>query len=121
MKNLEFEPYFKKHVRDAFFPMAMMLDFWEKEISNKDTVEIDIVAINDTRADWNGDITLSLTDEQSVTKFSESKITEIPRSGSAKKKFFAPLAHPEGNYQLIAELVFYGDTVTSSREFRIIE
>ena len=61
VKRLVWEPEFYHHVRDAFAPVGLMVDFArDKVVANAMPARIPVVVINDLETPWNGPVTLRL-------------------------------------------------------------
>lgn len=117
--ELEFEPLFFQHVRDAFNPVGVMLDFWAQEVESGSERDVQIYVINDTYAAWQGDVRLLLVaaDRSETLK---SKRAEVDALGRKILTFQVTMPAETAPYTLIAELRDPGgETVQSRRKFRV--
>ena len=58
LEHLVFEPTFEKHVRDAFSPVGLMLDFWAESVPAGSEHAVKVVVINDLEPAWKGEVRL---------------------------------------------------------------
>lgn len=58
LDSLDYDPNFLRYVGDAFAPVALMIDLWDRELAGRTLHEIPIVAINDEPTDWSGEVVL---------------------------------------------------------------
>ncbi len=56
--KLVWEPEFHKHVRDAFAPVGMMIDFWNNRPCAGSGARVPVALINDLYQPWKGPVTL---------------------------------------------------------------
>jgi hypothetical protein len=122
VEKLEFEPTFEKHLRDAFNPVGVMLDFWAERISAGGERVVKVYIINDLETEWRGEVRLVLRLKNQEDSLSVSPIhTRV--KGWDRKILSIPLALPTvpGDYTLAAELVRTGqEPVRSVREIKLI-
>ncbi len=60
MERLIFEPNFEKYMREAFNPVALMLDYWGAELAPAQEQTFKVNVINDLDKPWSGPVTLRL-------------------------------------------------------------
>lgn len=119
IKNLTYEPNFYKYVKQAFSPVGIMVEFWDRSVKSRQVINVPIRVINDTYVKFEGDVVFS-------TFVGNNKVYESTLSvlidGLSMRRVNFPLILPEGKSPLItiqASLVYNGDTIRSSREFEI--
>ena len=118
IKTLEFEPLFAQQLKDAFSPVGLMLNFWEKELS-PGSQSIEVYAINDLYEDWQGDIKLSIKGNNQETITSLQNIT-VQSLGRGILNFTIQSPEEKGRYRLVAELKNHrNETVKSTRFFNV--
>jgi hypothetical protein len=73
IETLEFEPNFERYVRDAFSPVALMIDKWDEQLSPGAKIQVPVVVINDLYKDWKGRVRLHiLRGEVSISEQSKT-------------------------------------------------
>jgi beta-galactosidase len=118
VERLKFEPHFERHVRDAFSPVGVMLDFWEARLEPGAAGSVQVYVINDLKRDWTGRVRLRLTQgTRTVARLSQA--CTVPGLGRQILKFQPPWPIDPGDYSLVAELTGRGPTVRSVRDFTI--
>jgi len=120
VKNLVFEPNFRRYVGDAFAPVGVAIDFWGNELPPGEKREIPVVVVNDLDARWAGDVRLCLLrGEKPIAE--QTRNAEVPALGDKRLAF--PLAVPAepGRYTLEASLARQGSPeVRSLRDFVVL-
>lgn len=120
--SLNYEPNFFRYVRDAFSPVALMIDLWDREIQGGVLHEIRVVAINDLAEEWVGDVLLRVEDPSTGnTVQSQRRRIRLANLGQVTLYFGLTQVIPQGEYQIVAELL--GDDgykVQSVRDVRVI-
>lgn len=116
--TLVFEPTFERYVKNAFSPVALMIDFWESSVRKASEEDIEIILINDTYSDWPGEVKLSLQRGNETSLEQTHQIT-INKLGKITVSFPVEFSVEPGSYALIAEITYKGETVQSIREFQI--
>ncbi len=116
--NLTYEPYFYQYVKPAFNPVGLMIEVWDKSFESGGTMTVPVHMINDTHVDWNGQMKLYIGTADEA--FSE-QIIHCELNGLEKKVYSEKLKIPEerGKYQLIAEIVYRGESVKSIRDILV--
>jgi hypothetical protein len=61
IKNLLFEPEFKRLVRSAFAPVGLMIDLWEKSYPPGSRIKVPVYVINDRPEVFSEDVVLSIS------------------------------------------------------------
>ncbi|MFE7978842.1 glycoside hydrolase family 2 TIM barrel-domain containing protein [Streptomyces shenzhenensis] len=122
LDSLDYEPYFLEYVRDAFAPVALMVDIWDRELAGGILHEIPVTAINDLPEDWNGELAVRVRDAATGAVISEQRRTmRIPALGQERQYFGLTTVIPDGEHQIIAELAdSNGYSVRSVRDVRIV-
>jgi beta-galactosidase len=117
--RLEWEPEFYKYVRDAFAPVAVMIDDWAETYEAGKPHEFTLVLLNDEKHDWTGKLRLRLLRGDKSVLEQKLKAT-IPALGRATVKATIPLPADCGAYQLEAGLAVSSGDVRSLRDFSLI-
>jgi len=119
IETLEFEPNFERYVRDAFSPVALMIDKWDEQLSPGAKIQVPVVVINDLYKDWKGSVRLRiLRGEVSISE--QSKRCTVSGLGREILSFKETVPERSGQYQLVAELLAEGaEPVRSWREFKV--
>ena len=119
LRELRFEPHFAEYVKEAFAPVALMLDFWADSLAAGERRDISVVAINDLEPAWSGQVRLRvLLGEKVVSELVEP----CTLAGFGDSRITFPLKAPEssGVYTLEASLVKPGAPRTRSlRDFEV--
>ncbi|MER8072094.1 glycoside hydrolase family 2 TIM barrel-domain containing protein [Streptomyces sp. NPDC094034] len=121
VESLDYEPHFLRYVRDAFAPVALMVDVWDRRLRGGILHEIPVAAINDLPDDWNGDLVVRVRDADSGELVSEQRRTiRIPALGQERQHFGLTTVIPDGEHQIVAELTDgEGYSVRSVRDVRV--
>jgi hypothetical protein len=120
VKNLTFNPLYVKYVKPAFSPVALMINYWEKQVSPKTTLDVDIYVINDLNEPWTGPLKFVLLSGDRVVS-SEVKIVTIPALGREIVRFHAQFPDEKGPCRMDAGLEYRGEQVNSLREILVKE
>jgi len=113
------EPHFFKHVRDAFAPVGLMIDFWADEVPGGTTLKVPVVVINDTDKDWQGPLLLALCPLHGTAP-GDSLQAKVPALGRKAFTFEIKVPAKSGEYRLVAEIRGTdGDPVFSLRDFTV--
>ena len=121
LENLIFEPLFERYVKDAFSPVGIMIDRWESTYEAGSDIEIPVAVINDLYDDYEGNVTLKITDGEKVV-FSDSSSISVPGLGRNIVKLHVTIPESARTYRLTAELPLEkGNLVQSVREFTVVE
>lgn len=118
VERLTFEPEFFRYVRDAFSPVALMIDTWS-EVYPPGPCDFPVVVINDLYELWRGTVRFRLLGG-TKTVAEKSQPCEVPPLGNQDLVFTIDLPTQPGRYQLEATLVSPGaEPVRSLRDFTI--
>jgi len=121
LESLQFEPNFERYVRDAFSPVGLMIDRWEKDVTAGAELTVPVVCINDLYKPWSGRVTLSLVREEKVIA-SDVRSCEIKPLGKTRLSFTLSVPSSPGPALLAAELrAPDGRVVRSLRDIAIAE
>jgi hypothetical protein len=121
MEKLKFEPLFEKHLRDAFSPVGIMLDYWGQDLTAGQEVEIKAIAINDTYETWRGTLRLRLTKNGKAVVSRDIPCT-IEALGSVNLSGDLAMPAEPGEYVVVAELIARGGKpVRSIRDAKVVE
>lgn len=118
VRNLVFEPLFEQYVRDAFAPVALMIDAWQDAYS-PGKHEIPIIVINDLYETRQGTIRLRLLQNGRIV--SENVVAvEVKPLGNVKKTVGISIPDTPADYQLEATLLApSAPPVRSVRDFKV--
>ncbi len=116
--NLTFEPHFYQYVKPAFNPVGLMIEVWDKSFQSGQTVEVPVHMINDTHEDWSGNLRIYI---RAADETFNEQVLECQLNGLEKKVYTSSLQLPEkkGEYNLVAEIVYMGESVKSMRKFSV--
>ena len=122
LDSLEYEPYFLQYVRDAFAPVGLMIDIWEREIAAGVLHEIPVTIINDLADEWRGDVVVTVSALAAGETISEQRrAIRLAGFGQERTHFGLTRAIPDGEHQIVAQLVSAdGSTVRSIRDVRVV-
>jgi hypothetical protein len=115
------EPHFLRHVRDAFAPVGLMIDFWADEVPGGTTLKVPVVVINDLGKEWVGPlgvIGFKMAGKPEMI-FLKNFQAKVPALGREVFTFEVTVPAGPGNYKLIAELCEAGQPVYSRRDFTV--
>ena len=120
-RNLVMFDGFDTYVKDAFNPVGIMADFWQREVQSGQETDMEVSLINDTYLDWNGVVTLRIADDKQATVFEQQQSHVTLKSlGETRVPFEVQFPEKTGRYRLVAEITDNeGETVQSVRDFEI--
>lgn len=118
LPKLILEPNFVKYVRPAFSPVGLMIDKWDITYKPGEEITVPVIIINDTYDNWRDSLKLSLVQENQVL-FEKSILLRLQKLDQVKSDFIVQIPSQGGNYKLIAELKYAGESVKSIREFNV--
>jgi beta-galactosidase len=113
--TLEFEPHFFEHVRRAFSPVGLMLDFWEERVAPGAEREVKVYVINDRQQPWRGTVRLLLAGAGEVLGEATCQVAPL---GREILSFSFRVPQQAGRYTLAAELTD-GEPVRSLRDIEV--
>ena len=118
--NLTYEPRFAQFVRDAFAPVGLMIDLWERDLASGAMQNIPVAVINDLYTPWQGTVRLHLDrDDQTVIR--QEKPYKVPALGREIVTFSITVPEAPGAYLLTAELATTGkEPVRSLRDIQVL-
>ena len=118
IKNLTYEPKFVQHVKPAFSPVGIMINYWELAIKGGQEHAFEIYTVNDLESAYTGSLKLSLQKEGQTVASSTRNIDIEPYD---RKVSTLSMVFPDqpGNYKLVAEILVDGESVKSIREFEV--
>jgi len=118
VKNLVFEPNFKRIMKAAFSPVGIMIDYWKDKAEAGAEVKIPVIQINDTYEKWEGKLIITLLkDEKEILK--QKLSVKVEPLGKEIHNSTIKLSTEKGKYKLVAEIIYKGESVKSIREFVI--
>jgi len=103
LATLAWQPDFHRHVRDAFAPVAVMIDTWDETYPPALTRDFPCVLINDTDKPYTGTLVLRLTRDGKILSEQTRPVT-IPPSKTKRETFDLTLPATPGPCQLEALL-----------------
>jgi hypothetical protein len=116
IKNLTFEPNYYRYMKSAFNPVGIMVDFLKNKVKAGAKLDIPVIMINDTYVKWSGSINLTLTrDSKVVLKKTIPAVLEPLGKETLNSRIDIP--SEKGSYQLVAEIIYKGESVKSIRDF----
>jgi hypothetical protein len=119
LEKLTFEPHFERHVRDAFAPVGIMLDYWGQDLPAGEEHAFKIVIINDLYEDWAGIVRLRLLRDGHVIA-NQDRPFVVEALGKRSVSFHQASPSQPGPYLLKAELLAAGqDVVRSVRDMTV--
>lgn len=118
IKMLTFEPNFYEHVRPAFAPVGLMIDFWEQSVMIGQQLTIPIHLINDTYARVNDTVTLTLSKHNEIIAAYSAAFT-LPAVAKTEVEIPVKMPGQAGHYLMKAEILYNGETLQSNREFTV--
>jgi len=118
IKNLEFDPWFYKIVKDKFAPLCIMIDKWDKSYQPGELI-VPVYVINDLQNNWEGQLTLSGTKNKNQVQLYSTKLN-IEKSGRIIQKLKINISDNPANYEMEAQVIFKNDTIKSNRKFRVL-
>jgi len=116
--NLTYEPKFVEHVKPAFAPVGLMINFWEKTLLTGKKESFEIYLVNDFNEAWKGHLAISLKRQSEDISINRHEIT-IPAVGREIVHSELSIPKEPGTYMLIAEIIVNGESVKSIREFSV--
>lgn len=120
VKTLTFEPNFRRYVGDAFAPVGIMLDFWDKELTAGEKRGLPVAVINDLYEKWSGQVRLRLLRGEKILA-EQTQPCEVAALGDARLIFDFPVPSEPGGYTLEAALVTKdAPEVRSLRDFVVL-
>ena len=120
LDTLDYEPYFKEYVGDAFAPVGLMIDHWKEQIIGGADGKVKIYVINDLPEPWSGPVTLTLTRNGNRIWQQEKQVTAEPLK-RAMPEFDFQVPSEKAHYRLVAEIEGAdGETVRCLRDFEVI-
>jgi len=107
-------------VRDAFYPVGLMLDFWAETVTAGTEQNVKIYVINDLEPEWKGELRLLLL---KGTDCVSARVANCQVKGFGREIVTIAQTMPAsaGDYTLVAELTdSRGSSVRSLRDFKIV-
>lgn len=119
VEGLVFEPNFEKYVRDAFSPVALMIDFWDEQVLVGQQRQIKVFVINDLYENWKGTVRFRIVQNAKIIS-EQSRPCNLTALGQEILTLEQRFPDEIGKYQIIAELIGDGAVpVRSLRDFEI--
>ena len=118
IQNLEFEQHFYEHLKQAFNPLGVMVELWKDHFAPGTVLEVPIHLTNDRDSDWKGDLTLTLTVDDSIVS-RETLPAAVDALGSTVLNGHLAIPTFSGQCRYVAEITDGDQTIKSTREFGI--
>ena len=121
IEKLTFEPNFFEHVREAFNPVGIMLDFWAEQAPADSQQQFGVYVINDLENDWAGDLRLIIMkgDQRVSEKTRKLKVVGLGREIVTIEQ---SLPAEAGDYTIIAAIADeQGKPVRSMRDVKVVK
>ncbi len=98
-----------------------MLEIWpnEKGVKAGGKIAFNVPVINDTYEEWNGEVKVSILNNEGEIYKEISKNYKVPALGREYHRFATTYPTNSGSYRIEAELNFNKDNVKSVREFKV--
>ncbi|MBN2001268.1 hypothetical protein JW935_27235 [candidate division KSB1 bacterium] len=114
LESLNFENNFLMYVRDAFEPVASMIDKWDVEYKPGEKVTVPVFVLNDLYEPWSGKVRLAVEGTAGLFVELEQDVS-VAGLGRERLQFQVKIPEEMGEYQLVARLVLSEAKVVSSR------
>jgi hypothetical protein len=119
VEELELDPHFLDAMRDAFAPVAVMIDDWQTGRTRSSRIEVPVVITNDTTSPFAGNVILTLAGEGTIVRLAGEPCRAAPW-GQQRLFFKVQLPDKAGTYTMLATLETPGGrNVRSRREIRL--
>ena len=120
IKELTYEPRFAEVVRDAFAPVGLMIDLWERDLVAGSPLKVPVAVINDLSVPWQGAVRLRLEHGDETVVRQEQSI-QVAGLGREIVTFSLTVPEKSGPYRLVAELAATGEEpVRSLRDIIVV-
>lgn len=121
LDSLEYEPSFFEYVRDAFAPVGLMVDLWERTIRGGILHELPVVVINDLSSEWRGELSVRVqAAETGEVVMEHRRSITVGAFGQVRHHFGLTRVIPDGEHQIIAQITDpAGNAVKSVRDVRV--
>jgi hypothetical protein len=122
LEKLEWEPEFRRYVRDAFAPVGLAVDFWADRVTNGMPARVPVLLVNDLDRQWKGPVTLRLHKAGAPEPVLElQREVSLEPHGQSVAGFDLTWPVAPGSFSIQAELRGAdGQPVRSVREFEVI-
>jgi len=118
IRNLTYEPSFYQYVKQAFAPVGLMIDTWEKEYNGGDKINVPVFVINDLEQPFNHEIQLSiLLEGQAVSTY--KKEVDVKPYEVLTVHFEVDIPAKAGDYLMRGEYTLKGDNVFCLRDIPV--
>jgi hypothetical protein len=103
VKRLKWDADFDRHVRDAFAPVGVMLDFWDETTPAGARPTVTVALVNDLDKDWHGDVQLEVRRHRK-TLFREARPIMVTALGRSEAAFVLQIPSTTGDCELVATI-----------------
>jgi hypothetical protein len=119
VKELKFEPLFEKHMKDAFAPTGLMLDFWAEEVKAGEKRDVGVIVINDLYNPLHSEVRFRVLHGAKVVS-EQTKPCAVAVLGEKRLTFPFTVPEAPGHYMLEATLLKRKTPpVSSLRDFKV--
>jgi len=112
-------PLLEERLRDAFAPVGLMIQYWQRKEGAGAKRDINVYVMNDKPAPWSGTVTLKIMVDTTVYASVVDTFTNVPTGYRASKKYSITFPSVSGSYKLIAEYTENNVKVRSVRDVKI--
>lgn len=120
LESLNLEPFFVQYVRDAFAPVGLMIDLWQRDWPPGQPATVPVKVINDLYKSWEGEVVMRLA-QNGKTFQEQSQPCAVAPLGQENPSFELTMPEQAGEYLLTAELVGKDNApVRSLRDIRVV-
>jgi beta-galactosidase len=116
IENLVLEPQFKEHIREAFNPVGVYLNFWQPTLAAGADARFAVMMVNDTTESARGNLILSLSSEGGGELARQESSFDVPALG--QQTYSLNLKIPEAGGKCLLKAAAYpagGGVPTLSR------
>lgn len=112
-------PLLEERLRDAFAPVGLMIQYWQRKEGAGAQRDINVFVMNDKPAPWSGTITLKIMADTTVFVLISDTVTNVPTGYRSVKSFNITFSTSSGTYKLIAGYTENNEKVRSVRDVKI--
>ncbi|MFF0400154.1 glycoside hydrolase family 2 TIM barrel-domain containing protein [Streptomyces sp. NPDC005248] len=102
VENLTFQPYYEEYVANAFKPLGVYINFWQRELEVDSSRVFDISLVNDAKDRATGTITLTVENEDGRALASSSRRYDVVANGQMTYPVSIDLPSDKGSVVLKA-------------------
>jgi hypothetical protein len=121
LKGLELEPNFIDYVGEAFKPIGVYLHFWQPTLERKEQKRFTIMLVNDTQKATNGQLELSIENENGEQIEKTSTPFDLIALGQQTLWLDITIPDLQGNYLIKAKAIYGNGKTTQSRRKVVVK